>query len=332
MSDGTCKGLGPDWVARASNDGSFPSVDSSKEARVPQSSNPSANPDFSGLWIPLVTPFRGGAVDHTALSALTRRLADDGVAGFVVCASTGEAAALDETEQLAALDTVQAAAGGLPIIMGLSGYHLGKTTAWVRRLAERPLAGLQVPAPHYIRPSQAGLLEWFRAIADASAAPVLVYDIPYRTGATIARETLLTLAEHPRIRGIKDCGGDMAKTRAVIADGRLQVLSGEDHQIFSTVAEGGVGAIAASGHVQTRRFVQVLRLLAENRLAEARAEWQLLQPLIEMLFAEPNPGPLKALLAHSGSMMSDELRSPMTRAPDALRDRLVELNARLSRP
>jgi 4-hydroxy-tetrahydrodipicolinate synthase len=332
MSDGTCKGLGPDWVARASNDGSFPSVDSSKEARVPQSSNPSANPDFSGLWIPLVTPFRGGAVDHTALSALTRRLADDGVAGFVVCASTGEAAALDETEQLAALDTVQAAAGGLPIIMGLSGYHLGKTTAWVRRLAERPLAGLQVPAPHYIRPSQPGLLEWFRAIADASAAPVLVYDIPYRTGATIARETLLTLAEHPRIRGIKDCGGDMAKTRAVIADGRLQVLSGEDHQIFSTVAEGGVGAIAASGHVQTRRFVQVLRLLAESRLAEARAEWQVLQPLIEMLFAEPNPAPLKALLAHSGSMMSDELRSPMTRASDALRDRLVELNARLSRP
>ncbi|MET3441309.1 4-hydroxy-tetrahydrodipicolinate synthase [Variovorax paradoxus] len=298
---------------------------------MPQSSNPSANPDFSGLWIPLVTPFRSGAVDHAALSALTRRLADDGVAGFVVCASTGEAAALDEAEQLAALDTVQAAADGLPIIMGLSGYHLGKTTAWVRRLAERPLAGLQVPAPHYIRPSQAGLLEWFRAIADASAAPVLVYDIPYRTGATIARETLLTLAEHPRIRGIKDCGGDMAKTRAVIADGRLQVLSGEDHQIFSTVAEGGVGAIAASGHVQTRRFVQVLRLLAENRLAEARAEWQLLQPLIEMLFAEPNPAPLKALLAHNGSM-SDELRSPMTRASDALRDRLVELNARLSRP
>ena len=298
---------------------------------MPQSSNPSAHPDFSGLWIPLVTPFRGGAVDHAALSALTRRLADDGVAGFVVCASTGEAAALDDAEQLAALDTVQAAAAGLPIIMGLSGYHLGKTTAWVRRLAERPLAGLQVPAPHYIRPSQAGLLEWFRAIADASAVPVLVYDIPYRTGATIGRETLLTLAEHPRIRAIKDCGGDMAKTRAVIADGRLQVLSGEDHQIFSTVAEGGVGAIAASGHVQTRRFVQVLRLLADNRLAQARAEWQPLQPLIEMLFAEPNPAPLKALLAHDGSM-SDALRSPMTRASDALRDRLVELNARLSRP
>jgi 4-hydroxy-tetrahydrodipicolinate synthase len=298
---------------------------------MPQQQTTAPTPDFSGLWIPLVTPFRDGAVDHAALAALTRRLAADGVAGFVVCGSTGEAAALDEAEQLASLDTVQAAAGGLPVVMGLSGYHLGKTTAWVRKLSERPLAGLLVPAPHYIRPSQAGLLEWFRAIADASSVPVLIYDIPYRTGATLSRETLLALAAHPRIRGVKDCGGDMAKTRALIADGRLQVLSGEDHQIFSTVAEGGVGAIAASGHVQTKRFVQVLRLLADNRVAEARAEWQPLQPLIEMLFGESNPGPVKALLAHAGAMR-DELRSPMTRASDGLRERLVALDGRLSRP
>jgi len=287
--------------------------------------------DFSGLWVALVTPFRDGAVDHTALAALVRRLADDGVTGFVPCGSTGEAAALDEAEQLAVLDTVLTAAGDLPVVMGVSGYHLGKATAWARKLSERPLAGLLVAAPHYIRPSQAGVLEWFHAIADASTVPVLVYDIPYRTGVTIARETMLALAEHPRIRGIKDCGGDMAKTRAVIADGRLQVLTGEDHQIFATMAEGGVGAIAASGHVQTKRLVRLVRLLAENRLAEARAEWQPLQPLLEMLFAEPNPGPLKALLAHAGELR-DELRSPMTRASDGLRERLVALDAKLSRP
>ena len=177
-------------------------------------------PDFSGFWVALVTPFRDGAVDHAALSTLVRRLASEGVTGFVPCGSTGEAAALDETEQLAVLDTVLAAAGGLPVVMGISGYHLGKAIAWARKLSERPIAGLLVAAPHYVRPSQAGLLEWFRAIADASSVPVLVYDIPYRTGVTITRETMLALAAHPRIRGIKDCGGDMAKTRAVIADGR----------------------------------------------------------------------------------------------------------------
>ena len=139
---------------------------------MPPPSIPSSSPDFSGLWIPLVTPFQHGAVDHAALSALTRRLAGDGVAGFVVCGSTGEAAALDEAEQLAVLDTVLAAAGGLPVVMGISGYHLGKATAWARKLSERPLAGLLVSAPHYIRPSQAGVVEWFHAIADASTVPV----------------------------------------------------------------------------------------------------------------------------------------------------------------
>lgn len=286
--------------------------------------------DFSGLWIPLVTPFRHAAIDHAALAALTRRLGVDGVAGFVVCGSTGEAAALDETEQLQALDTVQAAAGGLPVVMGVSGYRLGKTTAWVRTLADRPLAGLLVPPPHYVRPAQAGLLEWFRTIADASALPVLIYDIPYRTGVTLACETLLALAAHPHIHGIKDCSGDPGKTRALIADGRLQVLCGEDPQILSSLAEGCVGAIAASAHLQTRRFVRLLRRLAQGRLDEARVEWQVLQPLVALLFAEPNPGPVKALLAHAGAMR-DELRSPMTRASDTLRAQLVALNASLDR-
>jgi 4-hydroxy-tetrahydrodipicolinate synthase len=301
----------------------------SKEIRVHSTSFPT--PDFSGLWIPLVTPFRGDAVDHAALAALAEGLAPSGIAGFVVCGSTGEAAALDADEQLAVLATVARAAPALPRIMGLSGYHLGKTIAWARQLSEQALAGLLVPAPSYIRPSQAGLQAWFEAIAQASAVPILVYDIPYRTGAAITRETLLALAADPRIRGLKDCGGDMAKTRALIADGRLQVLAGEDAQIFATVAEGGVGAIAASAHLQTARFAQLIRLLRDGRLAEARALWQPLLPLIEALFAEPNPGPLKAVLAQQG-LMQDALRAPMTRAGDALRERLSQLLTALNRP
>ncbi|VTU16294.1 4-hydroxy-tetrahydrodipicolinate synthase [Variovorax sp. SRS16] len=291
----------------------------------------SSSIDFSGLWIPLVTPFtRDGAVDHAALARLVERLAPTGIAGFVVCGSTGEAAALDDDEQLAVLATVAEAAPALPRIMGMSGYHLGKMLAWVRRLSEYPLAGLLVPAPHYIRPSQQGLVDWFNAIAEASTVPIVVYDIPYRTGIPIACETLRALAAHPRIRAIKDCGGDAAKTRALIADGRLQVLAGEDAQLFGTVAEGGAGAIAASAHLHTARFVEVLRLLREGRLAEARAQWQPLLPLIEALFAEANPGPLKAALAAEG-LLHDELRAPMTRASAALRERLVPMQAALSR-
>ena len=292
------------------------------------SSNASA-PDFSGLWIPLVTPFRGGAVDHAALAGLVCRLAPTGIAGFVVCGSTGEAAALDEAEQLAVLDTVIEAAPGLPRMMGVSGYHMGQMLAWINRLFSRPLAGLLVPAPHYVRPAQSGLLQWFEAIAEASEAPAVIYDIPYRTGATLALDTLLALAEHPRIRAIKDCGGDARKTQALIADGRLQVLAGEDAQIFSTVAQGGAGAIAASAHLQTRGFVEVIEDIRQGRLAQARERWEALLPLIDLLFAEANPGPLKAALAHEG-WITDELRLPMTPASAPLRVRIEQALRRLA--
>jgi len=121
--------------------------------------------DFSGLWIPLVTPFRDGALDHEALARLVQHYAAAGVRGFVACGSTGEAAALDKTEQLAVLDTVLKTAGTLPVVMGLSGYHLGQTTGWVRELCTRPIAGLLVPAPHYIRPSQPGLVTCVTTLA-----------------------------------------------------------------------------------------------------------------------------------------------------------------------
>ena len=269
--------------------------------------------DFSGLWIPLITPFAGDAVDHPALTRLVQHYAAAGVNGFVVCGSTGEAAALDKHEQLAVLDTVLAAAGALPVVMGLSGYHLGQTIAWVKELAQRPIAGLLVPPPHYIRPAQAGLVQWFTALADASGTPLVVYDIPYRTGCHITLETLLALAAHPNILAIKDCGGDAGKTQALITDGRLQVLAGEDAQIFTTLAVGGAGAISASAHVCTAQFVEVMQFLKDGKLQQARALWQPLLPVVHAAFGEPNPAVIKAALAQQG-LIQDGLRLPMVSA------------------
>ena len=285
----------------------------------------STSPHFSGLWIPLVTPFRDGKVDHPAVTQLVKRLCADGVAGLVVCGSTGEAAALDGSEQLALLACVLQAAAGRPVLMGVSGYHLGETRQWIKRLNQEALAGLLLSAPHYIRPSQQGLADWFRALADASEAPIVVYDIPYRTGASIMRDTLLQLAEHPNIGAVKDCGGDAAKTLALISQGRLQVLAGEDLQIFSTVAQGGSGAIAASAHLATQRFVRLLDLLSAGKLVEARAVWLPLLPWIEAAFSEPNPGPVKGVLAALGRMQPD-LRAPMTAPGAALVTRMAGVN------
>lgn len=282
--------------------------------------------DFSGLWIPLITPFHHGAVDHPALARLVKHYAKTGVAGFVACGSTGEAAALSEAEQLAVLDTVMKASADLPVIMGMSGYNMTQTLSWVetvsRHLTQGRLAGLLVPAPCYIRPSQAGLLHWFNAIADASPVPVVIYDIPQRTGVVMDGDTLLKLAKHPNIRAVKDCGNSAAKTQALIADGRLQVLAGEDLQIFNTVALGGAGAITASAHVHTARFVDVIRLLRRGAQVEgmgkstllniekARTAWHALVPVIEAMFAEPNPASIKAALAAQG-LIHNELRAPM---------------------
>jgi 4-hydroxy-tetrahydrodipicolinate synthase len=290
--------------------------------------------EFTGLWIPLVTPFRDGGVDLPALRRLATHCAQAGVDGFVACGSTGEAAALDDDEQAAVLDTVLAAGGGKPVLMGLAGCHLGKTRDRLLQLAERfaartPFAGFLVPAPYYVRPSQQGLLDWCGTLADASPLPLVLYDIPYRTGVEINLATLRTLAAHPRIRGVKDCAGDPAKTRALVGDGRLAVLAGNDAESFGTLCVGGAGAIAASAMVHPAAHVALHRALREQRLADARVLWQRIAPVIALLFREPNPGPLKAWLAHAG-WMADELRVPMTRCTPALREELVTAAARLA--
>lgn len=279
-----------------------------------------------GIWLPLVTPFlANGAVDHAALRRMVARYRATGLAGLVICGSTGEAAALEETEQLAVLDTVLDAAGGLPVIMGLAGNHLGHVLSRLEWLNNRPLAGVLAPAPYYIRPSQAGLRDWFERLADASRAPVVLYDIPYRTGATLTQQTLLALAAHDNIVAIKDCGGNAQTTQALIADGRLSVLAGEDHQLLGTLALGGQGAIIASAHFRPEMFVAIWRAVVEGRIEQARHLFHALMPLIQALFAEPNPGPAKALLARLG-WLADTLRPPMTPASPALADQLAALH------
>ncbi|WCM22652.1 4-hydroxy-tetrahydrodipicolinate synthase [Paraburkholderia bryophila] len=296
---------------------------------------------FSGIWIPLITPFADGAVDHAALRALVRRYADAGVAGLCALGTTGEPATLDAAEQDAVLatilDEVQTHARThaaerrqpLPVLVGVSGNHTASMLERIGQLNPLPIAGVLMAAPYYIRPSQAGIVGHFTALADASDKPVVLYDIPYRTGVRLELDTLLTLAAHPRIQAVKDCAGSLDTTLALIRDGRLQVLTGEDMQIFNSLCLGGSGAIAASAHVHPARFVALYDALAAGRLAEGRRMFHALAPLIEALFVEPNPAPVKALLAAQG-LIRDELRMPMTRAGAALAERLKALDAELA--
>ena len=279
---------------------------------------------FSGIWVPVVTPLADGAVDHAALRRLVRFYAEAGVAGLVALGTTGEPAALETAEQDAVLATVLAEARELPVLAGVAGNHTASLRSRITQLNDLPVAGVLIPAPYYIRPSQAGLIEHFSGLADLSVKPVVLYDIPYRTGVRLELATLLTLAAHPRIQAVKDCAGSLDTTLALILDGRLQVLAGDDMNLFTTLCLGGSGAIAASAHVHPERFVALYRALTEGRLAEGRAIFHRLAPLIGALCSEPNPGPVKAALAGQG-LIRDELRAPMTRATEALRERLRQL-------
>ena len=286
--------------------------------------------DFSGVWIPLVTPFHDSRVDHAALGALVRRLAGQGVAGFVVCATTGEAPLLSDAERVDVLATVKANTA-LPTIMGASGTTADEVLRRVDAAMRHAPTAFMVTAPPYLRPSQAALAAFFTTIADALPAPLVVYDIPARTGVRIELDTLLMLAAHPRVVALKDCGGRVEQTEALIADGRLQVLCGNDNEWFSSRCLGGAGAIAASAHLRTDLFVAFDQALARGDLAQGRALWRVLKPLTLGLFDEPSPGPVKALLAAQGEC-ANELRAPMTPASTGLQQRLLALLEALPEP
>lgn len=286
--------------------------------------------DFRGIWVALVTPFRAGHVDFDALAGLVAKLLADGVRGLVVCGTTGEAAAMSKEEQLAVLDAVLQIAQPHQVIMGLSGYNLHELLAFQQKIQARDIAGVLVPAPCYIRPSQPGLESFFQAVADASSVPVVVYDIPYRTGVRIERETLRRIVRHPNICAVKDCGGDIETTLALINDGHAQVLTGEDVQIFSNLALGGAGAISASAHVRADLYVQLRDEMEQGNVADARATFYRLLPWIQMAFAEANPAVVKAALSLQG-LIANELREPMQACTDATITRLqavlLELDA-----
>ncbi|CAM2903172.1 4-hydroxy-tetrahydrodipicolinate synthase [Pseudomonas fluorescens] len=280
---------------------------------------------FQDIWVPVVTPFHDGAIDFIGLRRLISHLLDKHVAGIMVCTTTGEAASLSRSEQLAVLDAVLQQVPAHRVVMGLSGNNQIELLQFQREILTRPVAGLLVPAPSYIRPSQAGLEAFFHTVADASGVPIILYDIPYRTGVTFEQATLLSIIKHPRIVAIKDCGGNLANTLALIASGEVAVLCGEDMQIFNALCLGASGAIAASAHVQTADFVALCQQVRDNQLVEARATFFTLLPLINTLFMEPNPAPVKAALALEG-LIGSELRAPMqaasARVQQALRQRL----------
>ncbi len=272
---------------------------------------------LQGLWLPLVTPFRDGALDETSLRRLTRHYAAQAVDGFILGATSGEGMTLKhgELERLVTItrDEMGACPRRLPIVLGLSGVD---TTALADRLdetADWPIAGYLIASPYYVRPSQRGLLAHFERLADHAAWPLVLYNIPYRTGVNITNQTLLRLAEHPNIVGLKDCCASREQTLALLRDKpqNFRVLTGEDAHAHEALSDGADGAILLSAHVETATFAAIQAELKRGNSDAALARWQEVVGLTRLLFTEPSPAPAKYWLWRSGLIDSAEVRLPM---------------------
>lgn len=276
---------------------------------------------FEGIWVPIVTPFRGDQVDHPALARLSCYLAEQGISGLVAGATTGEGALLRPGEQEAIFSTLREAVPTMPIVLGVSQSATEMAAEQARCLAALRPEGLLVTAPTYVRPSQGGVQRHFEAIAEAADLPVIIYNIPYRTGVNIELDTLQALARDSRITGIKECGGSVERLLRLVHETPLRVLSGDDNQNFVALCLGAHGTIAASAHILPQWHVRIRELILSGQLATARRMAVALQPIIRDLFSEPNPAPLKALLAHQ-NWCSAAVRLPFMPASTELRERL----------
>ena len=281
-----------------------------------------------GLWLPLVTPFRHGEVDEASLRRLVQHYAGTPVDGLILAATSGEGLTLGmaELERVVALVRAEIAGSGrtMPVCLGLSGSSTRKMLDTLDETATWPIDGYLIASPSYSRPSQRGLLQHFTALADRAAWPIVLYNIPYRTAVNLANETLLHLAEHPNIVGLKDCGADRAQSIDLLRrrPAGFRVLTGEDAQYYEALGDGADGAILLSAHIETETFASVRTHLKQGNRDAALECWESVSDLTRLLFGEPSPAPAKYWLARTGLIDSAEVRLPMVEVGTELAARL----------
>jgi 4-hydroxy-tetrahydrodipicolinate synthase len=290
-----------------------------------------------GLWLPLVTPFRRGELDEHSLQRLVRHYAGGPIDGFILAATSGEGLTLSMAEVGRLVSVVRATLADCgnpkPICLGLAGAGTSGLKDVLDATAAWPIDGYLLSSPYYLRPSQRGLLEHFTTLADQAAFPILVYNIPYRTSVNIANETLLTLAQHPNIVGMKDCCADRAQSVDLLRrrPAGFRVLTGEDAQYYEALADGADGAILLSAHVETEGFAEGARHMKAGHADAAFSSWRQVAELTRLLFAEPSPAPAKYWLARTGLIDTAEVRSPIVEVSADLAARLDAEIARRSK-
>ncbi len=282
---------------------------------------------FTGSFTALVTPFKGGkknTIDEEALRALVEFQIANGTNGLVPCGTTGESATLSYEEHNRVIDvTIETAAGRVPVIAGTGSNSTSETIMLTKHAAEAGADGALLISPYYNKPTQEGLIEHYRAVAREVPFPLVVYNVPGRTGVNMLPETIGLLSRIENIEGVKEATGDLSQISDVIEMSRegFSVLSGDDLTTLPLLTMGGSGVISVVSNLAPRDVSDMCALSREGRLEEARALHYKLQPLNRAMFVETNPIPVKTALSMMG-MAKEEFRLPLVKMSGTNRDKV----------
>lgn len=279
---------------------------------------------FTGSITALVTPFRDGKVDEAALRGLIDFQLENGINGVVPCGTTGESATLNYEEHDHVIEVViDAVAGRVPVIAGTGSNSTSETIQLTAHARKAGADAALLIAPYYNKPTQQGLYEHYRRVAEEVDIPIMLYNVPGRTGVNLLPETVARLSEIESIVGIKEATGDLKQVSEVIEYSRkgFLVLSGDDFTTLPMLAIGCHGVISVTSNVLPKEISDMVRLFKEGRSDEATRLHFSLQALHRMMFIETNPIPVKTALAMMG-MISEEFRLPLVRMAEANRVKL----------
>ena len=285
------------------------------------------NPIFKGIGTALITPMTdSGAVDYAAVERLAQRQVDAGIDALIVCATTGEAPTLQDDEHIEVIRLVaNIAKGKAPIIAGTGSNYTDHAVEMSIKARDVGADGLLCVTPYYNKCTQKGLIASYTKIADATELPMIVYNVPGRTGVNIKPATYEKLADHPRIVGIKEANGDIGSVVDTMARcaHKIDMYSGNDDQIVPILSMGGIGCISVISNLQPKETMDICKLWFAGDTAGAAALQCKYKPLVDALFSEVNPIPIKAAMAAAG-LCGDYARLPLTPMEKPARQHLLQ--------
>ena len=282
---------------------------------------------FTGVGTALVTPFtKSAALDEAAVRRLGRRQIDAGIHFLCPCGTTGESPTLTDAEKLRIVEILVAEAGGrVPILAGAGGYDTKEVIELAREMEKRGASGFLSVTPYYNKPTQEGLYQHYKAIADSTALPIVVYNVPGRTGVNVEIATLARLAQIPNIVGVKEASGNVTQMVDVCRSvpGSFLVLSGDDALTLPLMSVGGRGIISVASNEIPAEMAQMVEAAERNDFAAARAVHDRIVALMQINFIEANPVPVKAAMAAMG-LLEETYRLPMCPPKPESREKILK--------